>query len=293
MGSLDCLVLQLQDVTNNNSKANLGSHPDQTQDDSTHGSTAVMHLVLAGYSYGSLIASRLPPTESILQQFQTISTGTAKAEIRLRAVTLAGQWNQDAELYRKMQEAKRSPTHRKLRPSAYVLAVSIGGDGSEAGSRRASHESRRSFDTLRRSVDRSKQKLGLRQDNHPSDDPSADDEGPLDLPLLPVSQTSYLLISPLLPPLSIFAARSLHSGTMGDYEKHLVGNPTLVIYGDSDFFTSQRKLRRWTEDLKARPRSLFQFCEVDGADHFWREASEKQLRNIVQAWTQSMFRDQT
>ena len=285
MESLRTHGSQPQEIGKEVEHPDVASCRDQSHGESNRGSVANLQLVLAGYSYGSLIASQLPSTASIMQRFQMASEGTIEAEIRIRADTLAAKWNQDAELYR---QARRSDTH-KFRPSARVLAVSIGRNENE--SRRASHEARRSSDSIRRSVDRSRQKLGLRLHSHSSDVSTSVHEEHPGSPGLPMVQTRYLLVSPLLPPISTLAVMSLHSSSKaGGCEKKFLSNPTLVIYGDSDFFTSHKKLRRWVEDLQMKSRSLFQFCEIPNAGHFWREeGSEKHLKNSIQVWTESVL----
>ena len=280
---------QSDDVGNEIEESHPESGRDERRRDKYHGSAANIQLVLAGYSYGSLIASHLPTPASILRQFQRASEGTIEAEISLRAVTLAAKWNQDAELHR---QARASDAH-KLRPTGRVLAVSIGGN--EKGSRRASHEGKRSFESIRRSVDRSRQKLGLRLYSQSSDVSASVDEKHLDWPEMPTVQTSYLLISPLLPPISTLAMMSLHpSSRATGCEEKFLSNPTLVIYGDSDFFTSHGKLRRWVEDLQDKSRSLFKFSEIPNAGHFWREeGSERNLKSSIQTWTKDVLRDDT
>jgi len=225
-----------------------------------------MTLILSGYSYGSLIVTHLPPTSTILQRFETVSKGTAEAEIRLRAVSLAAQSNKDARLYREAQEAPRG-SHEKLRPSARMIAVAVGGDESEPGARRLSHESRRSMDSVRRSVERGRRKLFRPHSSETSE------EALLVESLLAVNiatpRTYHLLISPLLPPVSMFATFFSNPLKMiPSTEERLRSQPTLAIYGDKDFFTSQKKLRRWAESMKEKPRSRFQFLEIAGASHF-------------------------
>jgi hypothetical protein len=52
-------------------------------------------LLLAGYSYGALITTYLPPIiSSVIAQFQSPAEGSAHAEIRLRAKCLAAQQNE-------------------------------------------------------------------------------------------------------------------------------------------------------------------------------------------------------
>lgn len=45
-----------------------------------------MKLIIAGYSYGSLITTFLPPIEDILQRFARFNKGTAEAEVHIFGV---------------------------------------------------------------------------------------------------------------------------------------------------------------------------------------------------------------
>ena len=168
------------------------------------------------------------------------------------------------------------------------MAVAIGGDESDPGTRRTSHEGRTSMDAVRRSMDRSRMKLGLRQYRHSSEMSECTFiEESLTPAKIPLPQTHYLLISPLLPPISMFA--TMFSKGLINHEEKLVRNPTFAVYGDEDFFTSPRKLRRWAEGLKAKPESQFHFHEVAGAGHFWREeGSDSQMRNAIKGWLQDV-----
>ncbi len=251
-----------------------------------------MTLILGGYSYGSLITTLLPDTESILRRFTDVTSGSAEAEIRLRALHLSGRWNRDALVRGRSHRDKTSRTQEK--------AVVVGGEESEPGTRRPSRESRRSVETIRRSVEFSRRKLGLRHTD------SSEAEA---LSLEPVLQSAtvispnsyYLLISPLRPPISSLMTmfskvrrrgpsnHLLSADSQGYYlpdtNQNLITNPTLAVYGDKDFFTSQKKLRKWVEDLAGRPQSSFQFREIPGAGHFWQEESvEAQLRAAIRDW---------
>lgn len=245
-------------------------------------------LVIGGYSYGSLIATHLPTTESILRRFETVTKGTAEAEIRLRATSLSAQWNKDAKMYLEVQKARSSSSHEKYRQPARAMAVAMGGDESDPSTRRTSHEGRRSMDAVRRSMDRSRVKLGLRQHSHSSEVSDCTTiEGSLAPVRLALPQSHYLLISPLLPPISTFA--TFFSRRMPSSENKLVQHPTLAVYGDDDFFTSQKKLRRWAEGLKAKPGSRFQFHEVPRAGHFWREEGPNcQMKSVIKEWLQDV-----
>ena len=251
-----------------------------------------MILILGGYSYGSLITKLLPDTESMLNRFINVTMGSAEAEIRLRALHLSTQWNKDALAKGRSRREKTSRAQEK--------AVVIGGDESDLGARRPSRDSRRSVDTIRRSVEFSKRKLGLQ---HTSNAEAG--ALPLESSLLPdevtLPSSFYLLISPLRPPISSFItmfSKARHHGS-GSHpspanlqahnlhitDQKLANNLTLVVYGDSDVFTSQKKLRKWVEGLAGRSSSSFQFREIAGAGHFWQEEGvEAQLRTTVRDW---------
>lgn len=246
-------------------------------------------LIIGGYSYGSLITTLLPSTEDILERFAQVNKGTAEAEIRLRAVSLAAQWNKDALLYREAQQARTTMCQERVRVSAHAMAVAVGGEESEPGSRRASHEGRRSLDAVRRSMDRSRKKI-LRRHSCEASEQSLVIES-LVVVELPPPQTYYLLISLLQPPISIFVTMfsNLRSGHLAQREAKFLDHPTLVIYGDKDVFASQRRLRRWAESLKSKPDSLFQFHEVTGAGHFWHEeGAGTRLRGHILEWIQDI-----
>ncbi|KAI9931013.1 hypothetical protein ASPWEDRAFT_102930 [Aspergillus wentii DTO 134E9] len=112
---------------------------------------------------------------------------------------------------------------------------------------------------------------------------------------------SYLLISPLLPPVSffltVFSKLSLDVG-VGESSKQipcpkpadqLCANRSLAIYGNQDTFTSASKLHKWSGELCSDPRSNLQCREIDGAGHFWREKGvEAQARDTLRNWLRQM-----
>lgn len=117
---------------------------------------------------------------------------------------------------------------------------------------------------------------------------------------IPVGSPSaaYLLISPILPPVTFFTAMSLfnHRRTLDVViegtrvisqrpEENLTTHQALAIYGDDDVFTSVKKLRKWFTKLEGIPNARFQHREVNGAGHFWlSDASLLQLRRTIQEW---------
>ena len=256
-------------------------------------------LILGGYSYGSLIASHQPAIDVILQRFTEVQKGTAEAEIRLRAASLAAQWNQDAQFHHEIRRGRSLKAQGDRSLSASTLSVAVGGDESVPGSRRPSRESRGSLDVVRRSFERTRKSLGRRLSHEcPL---SFECEARLTSIAPRAPQVYYLLISPLLPPVSSFAtmfsklstSRS-HKGPLNEPAPHgqydrLTSCGTLAIYGGKDFFTSQKKLRAWSEALRSKSNSRFDFHEVSIAGHFWREEGhEAELRRTIRDWLEQI-----
>lgn len=241
-------------------------------------------LVLGGYSYGSLITSRLPTTDVILERFSAVSKGTPEAEIILRAHSLVTQWNKDAQSH---QEALRGRLDAdKPRVASHAMAIAIGGEESKAGSRRPSRDSRRSFDLVRKSMDRSRRRLGARLHGTDEFDLRGDSNESLIIGESFPLRTCYLLISPLLPPISTLATMFSDLRGHNSQQNKPITNLTLVIYGSQDTFTSRDKLRKWAElqQGEAAP-SCFQSREIATAGHFWREEGvEEELRNTIASW---------
>ena len=262
-----------------------------------------MVLILGGYSYGSMICRHLPNTEAILRHFANAVKGTAEAEIRLRALHLSTQWNKEASSMNEARRGRSLQISESCRGSPH--SVSFGGDETEPGSRRQSRDSKRSLDNIRRSVDNSRTSLDIKAHSSGQVMKSPALEERLISEGMTVPQTYYLLISPLLPPVSLFATIFSKLGPHGlesqrvskdgpvarcHGEEKLTIYTTLAIYGDKDFFTSQKKLRKWAEHLAGERRSRFRFREVAGAGHFWHEQGvEGQMRSAIRDWTQDIL----
>ena len=250
-----------------------------------------MTLILGGYSYGSLIATHLPPYEVILERFAHVSQGTAEAEIRLRASSLAMQWNRDAQMHCEINRGRSLKAPSVHGSSRSSITLAMGGDESEPGTRRSSRESRRSLDVVRRSLERSHIHIGRRISGElPT---SVETAQPLSPVQLKSPRICFLLVSPLLPPISslatFFSSSSKPKSIETDIEQTLADHPTLAIYGNRDVFTSQKKLRVWALALRRRPSSLFRFHEVPGAGHFWREHdAEEEMRRQVRMWVEGL-----
>ena len=266
-----------------------------TPDDSFDSIDTGTVLILGGYSYGSLITTHLPSTDAILSRFAEVAKGTTEAEIRLRALSLSLQWNAD---HRKSKRGRSLTVEHSTHSSSHSAV--IGGDESEPGTRRLSRESRRSLDVVRRSMDRSRAKLGLRAHSAEFTEAATRSEEKMDMVEMPRLHTSYLLVSPLLPPISLcatmFTKLKLHrqyrrpsglSSNMGmsESEENLLNNPTLAVFGDKDFFTSYKKLQSWAERFHRALGSRFKFRTVAGAGHFWHEEGvEREMRSAIRNW---------
>lgn len=107
-------------------------------------------------------------------------------------------------------------------------------------------------------------------------------------------ETYYLLVSPLLPPISsLLAPFTLKSWWPLSREapRHLHEHATLAIYGTKDVFTSTDKLRRWAGELQNKPRSRYTYVAVEGAGHFWREPEEcRVMQQAIEHWLKTIVR---
>lgn len=191
-----------------------------------------IHLILGGYSFGSLIASHAPPLDVMIELFRAgaATPGTPIYEIGGKARKIA------------------AATIRDLAPA----------------------------------------NLEERENPH----------NPDRIELSAETAISYLLVSPLRPPVSQlltgFCSLSLNVGGMSAPAQaraavrpadQLSAHRTLVLYGNRDEFTSVRKLQRWSAELGRVPQSRFQSGEIEGAGHFWREEGvATEARRILREW---------
>lgn len=260
-----------------------------------------MSLLLGGYSYGAMVTTLLPPTPTILSNFTKPNPGSVAAEIRLRAAHLARTYLQTFSSTTRPEgnnDIGRGRSPDNLQPPNSTIA--IGGEESTPYSRTPSN-GRRSVDSsrLRQSLERSRRKLHLSKDkigeqqtSPPTPESPVTESSPnADLAAIEIlpPTTAYLLISPILGPAAGLATMFSAALSRNNGEEKFLTNDTMVVYGDGDVFTSQRKLRWWCEDLRERSANegveKFQFCEVEGAGHFWRERGvEEKLRKAAGEW---------
>ena len=209
-------------------------------------------LILAGYSYGSLVASHLPTIGGIIRLFREMHQGSPVQEISSTAERIFTGWRESLQMGMEQHHSKLFIDRERA-------------EGAVAG--------------------------------HSSADPEAIVSMLVSVPI----SISYLLVSPLLPPISnfltFFSPLSLSIGADASAQrKHvpcpkptdqLLANRTLAVYGNQDTFASTKKLRKWSRGLAHCPHSKFQYREVDGAGHFWKEdGAEAQLRSILAHWLQ-------
>jgi hypothetical protein len=112
---------------------------------------------------------------------------------------------------------------------------------------------------------------------------------------------SYLLVSPILPPVSMFVTMfsriSFFSGTSSGLslqgthmstpppDEQLLRHSTFIVYGTNDKFTPRMKIRRWVDNLCSASGSNVDSREIDGAGHFWVERDTAlQMRWALREW---------
>ncbi|KAF2210881.1 hypothetical protein CERZMDRAFT_44642 [Cercospora zeae-maydis SCOH1-5] len=262
-----------------------------------------IELLLAGYSFGSLILSRLPGVPAILERFETAERGTAASEIFMRARTLAKQTKQSIGVAQSPSSSK-TVRGRQLRPhdspTKWQSSVAVGGDELDAAERRRSRDSRTSVDVIRDVPHNIKHHM-RRHSEHSrgpfldrvSDAPaSTSHHAKCNKGIATVVR--YLMVSPVLVPFSttlLSPGLPFTEGSSSDEETGVLSlaHPTLIVFGTLDTFTASRKLRMWAEKLqKNSPEGKVRWVQVDGAGHFWRERGVmKVLRSDVQAWLRS------
>lgn len=259
----------------------------QTDADTT--GQASLELLLAGYSFASLVLCRLPAVFTILNRFKSAENGTAATEIFLRARTLAIQHRKT--IATRLQRGRRPSSTSPSKPAHWrnPSHVILGGEESDLASSRRRHsrgDSRGSCEAilelprtiksrmhrprsgqfhLRTSSDREQEQ----QHNTISSEPQKQlHQQQLQQQRQPIS-IRYLLISPVLIPLSttlvppgipfISATATATAGggstSLETEEKSTAAgvfslqHPTLIAFGSSDTFTSSKKLCQWAERL--------------------------------------------
>lgn len=268
-----------------------------SQEPTTDSSSAPV-LLLGGYSYGSMIAAHLPSIQVVSDCLSNASQGSSEKEIESRAQELGIAFLGYCE-----SQQLRGREIRKISDTAASGggAVTVGGYGSlDAGRRISRDRSLRKVevDRVRHSVERVRRKLGSRRSssrNRGSHDEKAVATQHTISRIVP--KLRYLLVSPLLGSVASLATmfsrlKFERRGVIGVRdlpstvpEEALSNNPSLIIYGTADHFTSATKIKAWCEKAEAKPGSLLVSQEVQGAGHFWHSAAnERKLTTLVSEW---------
>lgn len=181
-----------------------------------------LDLILAGYSYGSMIVSQIDDTKSILARFATAADTSREA----RVITSARQLALPDQIY------------RSTGPAGVVEPTSV--------------------------------------------------------------QSRYLLVAPLLPPISSLLSLAVNipfwksttrkSTTAAETtieQGVLHCNPVLAVYGTSDIFAASTRLDAWAAKIHAL-NSRFVYRKIDGASHFWFEDGVVEtLLGEIERWSSS------
>lgn len=251
-----------------------------------------IQLILGGYSYGSLITSHLPDPQEIVKSLFEAEDGTAIAEIKSRAGTLAVQVIEELKAKRISLETSRSRSLNSPNAKKHGHTLSVGGEETSPEKRRQSHEGRLSSD-LRRSIDLPRKIASLRRKNHHKQGITAVASNSEPPPLH--VEPSYLLVSPLLPPVSSLATlpfgfRSLRHNHE-ELSKRLSLHHSLAVFGNDDIFTSAHKLRKWAKGVGEERNSAFRYVEIEHAGHFWRDHGvQDALKTAITGWIESWLR---
>jgi hypothetical protein len=271
------------------------SPPSISASEMTSTTVQAIQIILGGYSYGSLIVKHLPSLSTILSQFRDATQslpGSSHSEILLRAGKLASQ---------RITELEEAKTQSRRQQARHALSVTMGGEETSPAQRRRSsehHNGRRSLDVLRSLKHPHLQPKGKRKNSETLEahvDGNANGSTdtntfaqPLSTLTMPVPNHAYLLISPLLPPISTLTVPALGYkfwNRSGSHTESFTLQPTLAVFGDRDPFTSVKRTRAWAERLGSGTSGKFRAEEVRGAGHFWLEPGvEEELRGALKRW---------
>lgn len=213
-------------------------------------------ILLAGYSYGSLIASRTPAASHVLK--------TVDKDILAYATRTAYEWAST--------EKRRS--FAMVRGAALGRSVWANDDDDEYEEEQG--------ETSR--------------DSNGGGGGSGGVDEKVNYNVQLETESSWLLVSPLLPPVSMFLNIPNPMAWFPTKKKKKEGEhleddvederDVLAVYGTDDMFTGVGRYRYWVNGKVERSAGRFRGVEVDGAGHFWmqEEAWMVKLREGVAGW---------
>ena len=258
-------------------------------------------LILAGYSYGSLIASLTCPLSDICERLAQPSAGSLASEMRLWARHLA-QKVYDLILFECRQlQARSSVRSQSNNRSQYSSDMIFGGEESLNARLSGEIDRGRRIETIRKSVEKSASRFHLPSRGHQRDlDCCVADDGIAkanvtspSLIVFPKISPCFLLLSPILPPLSSLLTCFSHhhfSASAAQQKENLRSHPTLAIFGTDDGFTSHRRLQKWTREFQeVSLGGNFRGVGIEGAGHLWREEGvDMKLRENIGGWAEEL-----
>ena len=259
-----------------------------------------INIVMAGYSYGSYIASLMPSILSICEQVAELATGKAAEEIRLRARHLARELQCEHNVNR---VGSRGRLIGESSRSTHSLSMVMGEEDDR--SHRLDQDTRRwSLDGVKGEMvtfasnlhARSKSRLSSSHSPHiPKENDVFEEALTPERVETPNLTVSFLLLSPILPPLSslLTGFSDLFSSSYRTIvRENLQRHPTLVVFGKEDGFTSCRKMQKWAKEVQDKTTSNFQAVGIEGAGHFWREVGVKaKLKETLSLWIDELGAD--
>ncbi|CAK4033462.1 Hypothetical predicted protein [Lecanosticta acicola] len=278
-----------------NAAREAGSTTPPDDDARSHGVSPPIHLLLGGYSFGASILARLPPVSKIIKRFEWAERGVAAAEIFLRARTLAQQTHAHREQGPSTSSRGRAltadePPGSSPQPSR-ASPVTVGGEETDPSERRRSRDVKHSADMIREVPKKIRSHI---RKHSGSGSGSGDKNGELPTsssasasnPTQPAVDVAYLVISPVLVPLTTTLLPPGFSFSAHESGLFSLTQPTLLLFGSEDGFTSSKKLRQWSTKLSNDSSHCFEWEQIDGAGHFWREPGVmRTLRSTIATWT--------
>lgn len=250
-----------------------------------------IHILLAGYSFGGLIMARLPHAGKMIGRFADASNDSFEAKIREHAQQLA-------EGDQKLIDAKTSANGYKVHSGTLQsprrhqegdARIAVGSADTNPSGRPNSGESLRSEEIVRSIISHvphvrrhSSGRPGSKPEvRRPATSSSNNQSGP-------EVRAAYLMISPVLFPLTTYLVPPGFLFGKSHYQDEALGLlsltcPIRVVYGDSDSFTSAKRLDQWVERLKHNNHKITS-QRVAGAGHFWSGKSNDALQTGIQAW---------
>lgn len=253
-------------------------------------------LILAGYSYGSMIASHLPAPTHVLRILDSshFRRSPEQCASKIQAISeqlatiLVGRIRGDKG-FRNMSSTEQDGSAIRSVGSQNERRASLDDGADDTVSQLAAN-------STHVEISRPNQRQHQVQKNRPlSLDPDAGTIREASRSDVCSVQIAYLLISPLLGPVASLTTmfKRLKPAAPGDGAAvrdtseftELARHPTCAIFGDKDAFTSRQRLEGWAQEMQARSESRFTYFKLPGVGHFWREHdADMELKRCVDTW---------